>query len=111
MLRVEGPVEAESAEEAGLKVGEEADEIKQSKPIEIVEVKSRTYRVGGHVVQEVLSEGEEVAWVKCVVCGANMPLPEIAKLKKLPCKPREKAEAAEEEAKGPASCSASLRRG
>jgi len=80
-------LEEEEAEEA-----EEA-EAKPAEPVKVVEEKPRTYRIGDHVVQEVVVEGQPVTWIKCLLCGAEVPLTEVAKLKERPCKvPTKEAE-------------------
>ena len=84
-------LEEEEVEEA-----EKTEEVKPPEPVKVVEERSRTYRIGGHVVQEVVVEGQPVTWIKCLLCGAEVPLTEVAKLKEKPCKvPTKEAETGE----------------
>ncbi len=75
---------------------EEVEEAKPPEPVKVVEERPRTYRIGDHVVQEVVVEGQPVTWVKCLLCGAEAPLTELNKLKEKPCKvPRKEGETEE----------------
>ena len=75
------PLRLEEEEEA-----EEVEEVKPPEPVKVVEERPRTYRIGDHVVQEVVVEGQPVTWIKCLLCGAEVPLTEVSKLKEMPCK-------------------------
>ena len=74
-------LEEEEVEEA-----EKVEEVKPPEPVKVVEERPRTYRIGDHVVQEVVVEGQPVTWIKCLLCGAEVPLTEVSKLKEMPCK-------------------------
>lgn len=111
----EGEVEEEAEEEVEeappLRLEEEeaekAEEVKPPEPAKVVEERPRTYRIGDHVVQEVVVEGQPVTWVKCLLCGAEAPLTELNKLKEKPCKVSRKegeVEEAEEEPKPAGVC-------
>jgi len=98
-VEVEEPEEeAEEAQPLRLEE-EEAEEAEEAKPSEqpkIVEEKPKTYRIGDHVVQEVVVEGQPVTWIRCLLCGAEVPLTEVSKLKEKPCKVPGKEGEAEE---------------
>jgi len=95
---LKGPVEAEEAVEGApsLELEEaeelpplrlEAEEAEPREPVKVVEERPRIYRIGDHAVQEAVVEGQPVTWVRCVVCGAEAPLTELARLKGAPCRP------------------------
>ncbi|HDD42080.1 MAG TPA: hypothetical protein ENF79_00165 [Nitrososphaeria archaeon] len=75
---------------------EEVEEAKPPEPVKVVEERPRTYRIGDHVVQEVVVEGQPVTWVRCLLCGAEAPLTKIAELKEKPCRSTKKEGETEE---------------
>lgn len=75
-------------EEEAEKDVEEVEE--PAEPPKIVEGMRRAFRVGSHVVQELVTD-RETTWLKCVICGAEAPLTRIAELKEKPCRDAEGA--------------------
>lgn len=83
--RRRGPGRAEE-EVAPLIPEEELVEEEEAQPVEARTISPLTFKVGEHVVEEVLIEGEDVSHLRCMRCGLTVPLTEAAKFRESPCK-------------------------
>lgn len=75
--------------------GKPREPVEAAESVKAVVEGSRIFRVGGHMLQEVVVEGQPVSRLRCLACGVEAPLTEAAKLKDAPCR-REPAELVEE---------------